>query len=55
MPRQQWEQMIDALFAPQDTPGWEFTGSPQYWKDMDPNSSEWKDFWAAFVRTITPN
>ena len=49
MPEQQWYQMIDALFIGSD----EFQGDPNYWKGLDPDSGEWQDFWAAFVRAIT--
>ena len=50
MPQEQWHQLIDALFvgAPD-----EYTGDPNYWKEMDPSSPEWIDFWAAFVRVIS--
>lgn len=47
MPQQQWHQMIDALFA---TPY--FEGDPQYWKDLDPDSPEWVDFWRAYVEIL---
>jgi len=44
MPKQQWDQMIAALFA---TPY--FNGDPAYWQNLDPDSYEWVDFWSAFV------
>ena len=50
MPKQQWNQMIDALFAGRPDM---FQGNPNYWKELDPESPEWNDFWAAFVRAIS--
>lgn len=50
MPQEQWEQMIDALFVGRPD---EFQGDPNYWKQLDPASTEWSDFWAAFVRAIS--
>lgn len=50
MPKEQWEQLIDALFAGRPD---EFQGNPDYWKGLDPDSPEWGDFWAAFVRVIS--
>lgn len=51
MPREQWEQMIDALFLGRPD---QFQGDPNYWKYQVPsNSPEWSDFWAAFVRAIS--
>jgi len=46
MPRTQWHQMIDALFAVDG----EFQGDPDYWKNMPEDSPEWVDFWNAAVR-----
>lgn len=52
MPEAQWFQMIDALFAGRPD---EFQGDPEYWKHQVPtDSAEWSDFWAAFVRAISP-
>ena len=50
MPEQQWNQMIDALFVGRPD---EFVGDPNYWKELDPDSAEWNDFFAAFVRVIS--
>ena len=50
MPRQQWMQMIDALFVGRPDM---FQGDPDYWKDLEPDDPEWQDFWAAFVRAIS--
>jgi len=50
MPRQQWEQMIDALFEGRPDM---FRGDPDYWKTLDPNSPEWADFFAAMVKAIS--
>lgn len=51
MPKTQWFQMIDALFAGRPD---EFVGDPDYWKySVAEDSSEWNDFWAAFVRVIS--
>jgi len=50
MPKVNWDQMIDSLFIGRPD---EFQGSPDYWKSLDPNSPEWVDFWAAFVRVIS--
>ena len=47
MPKQQWDQFIDALF---ETPY--FVGDPNYWKNLDPDSAEWVDFWNAFVNIL---
>ena len=53
MPRQQWEQLIDALFAGRPD---EFVGDPDYWKTLDPDSPDWAtDFFPAFVRAISPS
>ena len=53
MPIEQWNQMIDALFIGRPD---EFQGDPDYWKNEVPTDSpEWRDFWAAFVRVITPD
>ena len=50
MPEAQWYQLIDALFLGRPD---EFQGNPDYWKQLDPDSPEWADFWAAFVRSIS--
>lgn len=50
MPTQQWHQMIDALFIGRPD---KFHGDPDYWKTLDPDSSEWTDFFAAFVNAIS--
>jgi len=49
MPREQWEQMIDALFVGSE----HFNGDPDYWKNMDTNDGEWVYFWRAFVQAIS--
>ena len=51
MPTQQWHAMIDSLFEGRPD---EFQGDPNYWKQLDPDSAEWRDFFAAFTRAITP-
>jgi hypothetical protein len=50
MPQEQWHQLIDALFAGRPDM---FKGNPSYWKTLDSSSSEWADFWNAFVRAIS--
>ncbi len=50
MPTEQWHQMIDALFLGRPD---EFQGTADYWKNLDIDSPEWADFWAAFVRVIS--
>jgi len=50
MPQVNWYQMIDSLFVGRPD---EFQGSASYWKGLDPDSPEWIDFWAAFVRVIS--
>ena len=51
MPKEQWFQMIDALFDGRPD---EFVGQADYWKyDVPTDSPEWDDFWAAFVRAIS--
>ncbi len=47
MPKQQWDQMIDSMFA-----AGIMLGDPEYWKRMDPDSPEWVDFWRAFATAI---
>ena len=49
MPTQQWHQLIDALFEGASDV---YKGSPDYWKQLDPDSPEWQDFWKAFVTLI---
>ena len=54
MPRQQWHQMIDALFIGRpDMFKPPAPVGPDYWKTLNPDSSEWKDFWNAFVKAIS--
>ena len=52
MPKQQWDQFIDSLFIARPD---EFQppGGQEYWKQLDPNSNEWADFWNAFMRVIS--
>jgi hypothetical protein len=46
--------MIDALFLGRpDIFKPPAPVGPDYWKNMDPNSSEWVDFWNAFVKAIS--
>ena len=49
MPKTQWHQLIDSLFAGRPDV---FMGDPNYWKAMPSDSSEWVDFWNAFVRVL---
>ena len=51
MPRELFEQMIEALFAGNG----EFQGDPNYWinKIDTPYDPEWADFWAAFTRMVS--
>ena len=54
MPQQQWHQMIDALFLGRpDMFKPPAPVGPDYWKNLDPDSAEWKDFWNAFVKAIS--
>ena len=54
MPQQQWHQMIDALFLGRpDMFKPPAPVGPDYWKNLDPDSAEWKDFWTAFVKAIS--
>jgi len=53
MPREQWNQMIQALFEGRPD---EFQppGGYTYWQNLDSDSPEWDtDFWPAFVRAIS--
>jgi len=50
MPKEQWERMIDSLFAGRPD---EFAGNASYWKELPVSSPGWDNFWAAFVRVIS--
>jgi hypothetical protein len=50
MPKQQWDMMIEALFVGRPD---KFQGDPNYWKQLDPDSPEWVDFFNAFVEAIS--
>ena len=51
MPKQQWFQMIDALFEGRPDV---FEGNPNYWKyEVPEDSGEWQDFWNAFIKAIS--
>ena len=50
MPKQQWDAMIEALFVGRPDM---FQGDPNYWKQLDPDSPEWVDFFNAFVKAIS--
>lgn len=53
MPREQWDQMIRALFEGRPDL-FKPVGGYTYWQGLDPNSPEWaSDFWPAFVKAIT--
>lgn len=52
MPKQQWDAMIEALFVGRPDM---FQGDPNYWKQLDPDSPEWVDFFRAFVNAISIN
>lgn len=53
MPKEQWDRMIKALFEGRPDK-FNPPGGYVYWQNLDPNSSEWNDyFWPAFVEAIS--
>jgi hypothetical protein len=50
MPREQWENMIDSLFAGRPDM---FIGDPSYFYDLPAGNEDWENFWISFEKAIS--
>jgi hypothetical protein len=50
MPKEQWENMIDSLFAGRPDM---FVGDPSYFYDLPAGNEDWENFWISFEKAIS--